>query len=134
MARSTVTALGALALIAGSFLEWIDIGIGVDITRTGFDLELPVYFNWDEVSLADSFFTSAATVTIVLGALALMGVAGSRWVLARVAGILGVAAAVLLWLSLANTNDMLLGYWIVAAGAVLVTVGGFLPSRQTAAG
>src|SRR5918996_3319356 len=79
VARSTVSALGALALIAGSFLEWIEIGIGFDLTRTGFDLAIDVYWNWDEVNLADSFLLSAGMVTTVLGILVVAGAAASRW-------------------------------------------------------
>ena len=132
--KRILATIGAVALIGGSFLQWIELGLASGLTRSGFDLELSVYFNWDEVGLADSFLLSAGMVTIALGIVALVGVAISRWGLARAIGILAVAAAVLLWLSLANTSDMSLGYWIVAAGAVLVTVGGFLPSRQAAAG
>ena len=132
--KRILATIGAVALIGGSFLQWIELGLASGLTRSGFDLELSVYFNWDEVGLADSFLLSAGMVTIALGVVALVGVAISRWGLARAIGILAVAAAVLLWLSLANTSDMSLGYWIVAAGAVLVTVGGFLPSRQAAAG
>ncbi len=127
-----VAAVGAVALAGGSFLQWIELGLASGLTRTGFDLEIAVYFNWDEVGLADSFLLSAGTVTIVLGILALAGAATSRWGLARVAGILAVAAVILLWFSLANTSDMSFGYWIVAAGAVLVALGGFLASKSAA--
>jgi hypothetical protein len=132
--KRILATIGAVALIGGSFLQWIELGLASGLTRSGFDLELSVYFDWDEVGLADSFLLSAGMVTIALGVVALVGIATSRWGLARVAGILAVAAALLLWFSLANTSDMRLGYWIVAAGAALVTVGGFLPSRQAAAG
>ena len=132
--KRILATIGAVALIGGSFLQWIELGLASGLTRSGFDLELSVYFDWDEVGLAESFLLSAGMVTIALGVVALVGVAISRWGLARAIGILAVAAALLLWFSLANTSDMSLGYWIVAAGAALVTVGGFLPSRQTAAG
>jgi len=132
--KRILATIGAVALIGGSFLQWIELGLASGLTRSGFDLELSVYFDWDEVGLADSFLLSAGMVTIALGVVALVGIATSRWGLARVVGILAVAAALLLWFSLANTSDMSLGYWIVAAGAALVTVGGFLPSRQAAAG
>jgi hypothetical protein len=123
--------VGGAALLGGSFLEWIDIVIG-GLTRTGFDLELPVFFNWDEVGLADSFLTSAGIVTALLGAIALVGAVTSRLVLVRAVGLIALAAAVLLWLSLANTNDMLLGYWVIVGGAVLTIAGGFIGSRRAA--
>ena len=125
-----VTAIGTIALVAGSFLQWIELGLASGLTRTGFDLEIGVYFNWDEVGLADSFLLSAGIVTVGLGVLALVGAARARWGVTRVAGILATAAAILLWLSLANTSDMNFGYWIIAAGALLVILGSFLGSKR----
>jgi hypothetical protein len=129
-----LASIGSVALLVGSFLEWIELGLAAGLTRTGFDLAPDVYYNWDEVGLADSFLLSAGMVTALLGVLALVGVATSRWTLTRVAGILAVAAAILLWFSLANTSDMSYGYWVIAAGAVLVTVGSFLGSRRAPPG
>ena len=129
--RKPLAAVGGIGLLAGSFLQWIELGLASGLTRTGLDLEITVFFKWDEVGLADSFLLSAGIVTIVLGVLALVGVATSGWGLIRAAGILAVAAAIVLWLSLANTSDMSFGYYIVAAGGLLVGVSGFLPSSRS---
>jgi hypothetical protein len=121
-----VSAIGAVALIAGSFLQWIELGLAAGLTRTGFDLALDVYVNWDEIGLADSFLISAGIVTVILGALGLIGAAASKAALARTGGILAAAAVILLTINVAGTTDLLVGYWVIAAGAVLLTLGGFL--------
>lgn len=128
--RRLLGMIGGVALIGGSFLEWIEIGLGVGLTRTGFDLELPVYVNWDEIGLADTPLISAGAVTVVLGLVAFLGEATSRPVLTRVAGVLAVVAVALLSINIVATNDLRVGYWVIAGGALLTAIAGFLPPRQ----
>src|SRR5918999_4593115 len=86
--------LGGIAMIAGSFLDWLEAG-----GTAGVDLSFNVFFDPEVYEFgidleADSLATSAGLVTIVLGAVVVVGALVRLRGLVALAAALGVAAMV----------------------------------------
>jgi hypothetical protein len=119
-ARIGLTLLGAAGMIIGAFLEW---------TR-GFDgIDLDVRALWTTTFRStDTFVSSIGFVMIVIGLVAILGLAfGSGW-LTRLAGAAGIAAFVLVAIQLyrsAGDDYFDLGAWLALGGAVVALVAGF---------
>ncbi len=141
--RTVLLVLAGAALIGGSFLSWISFGAlgdlaeaaGQEIPSTaGVNAPFSIFYSFggDE---AGNFFTSAGMATIVIGVLALIGIALP--VLARVAGAFGLVAFILFVITLYRAQggfgDIGLGMWVVLGGAVLVLIGGFVGTRRVVA-
>ena len=125
--RLILTVLGAAGMIVGAFLEWGAETIGTEV-------EYRAFFATDAaggetVGLA----TSAGFVLIVLGLLAVLGMAFRTGWLTRLAGALGLVALVLFVVTLYRADQSLgflqLGFWLCAAGSLVALIGGFLGSR-----
>jgi hypothetical protein len=127
--RIVLTLLGAAGMIVGSFLEW---------TR-GFDgIDLDVRALWTTTFRSTgTFVASVGFVMIVIGLVAILGLAfGSGW-LTRLAGAAGIAAFVLVAIQLyrsAGDDYFELGAWLTLGGAVVALVAGFFgPARSVVA-
>lgn len=141
--RIILTLLGAAAMIVGAFLDWFSfpdaegIPAGVELPGTaGIEWNWSVLYSTNDPFDA-SFFTSIGFVSIVLGLLALLGLALRTGWLTRLAGVLAIVIVVLYAITLYRvTEDQLgvaeigLGAWVVAAGGLIVLIGGFLGSRR----
>jgi hypothetical protein len=126
-ARIALTLVGAAAMIVGAFLEW---GGGT----AGTEVEYRAFFDTDAGGGETvGFATSAGFVLIVLGLLALLGMAFRTGWLTRLAGALGLVALVLLVVTLYRADESLsflqIGFWVSAAGSLVALIGGFLGSR-----
>ncbi|MGH2724782.1 MAG: hypothetical protein ACRDI0_11070 [Actinomycetota bacterium] len=132
IARILFTILGAAGLIVGAFMNWIGEG---GFTAVGTEIEASVFFSTqvDQVG----FFASAGFVVIVLGALALLGLAPATGWLTRLAGALGIIAFVLVLISLyradGDISNIEIGLWLVLAGGIVAVIGGFFGPRVTTA-
>ena len=119
--RVILTAVGSACLIVGAFLAWVD---GID----GTDLDIRAYWT-THFKTAGSFVATVGFSVIVLGLLALVGLAtGSGW-LTRLAGALAIVAVVLLGIELyrsAADDRLQIGAWLALAGGVLTLVAGFI--------
>ncbi len=126
--RMLIASLGIAGMIVGSFLDWTGGRIGVEIpiesyVRTG-------------VTGDASFFTSAGIVTIGLGIVGLIGIAMLGGWLLRLAGIGGVAAFVLMLITMGRTDtnsipeDVQLGLWLVLAGGLVTLFAGFISAKK----
>lgn len=138
--RIILTLLGAALMIGGAFLGWFNFG---DVPEGA---ELPgaagIEFSWTsfystEDPFGAGFFTSAGFVAIILGLLALLGLALSTGWLTRLAGVLGILIVVAYAITLYRVEDaglsiseIGLGAWLVALGGLIVLIAGFLGSRR----
>jgi hypothetical protein len=144
--RIILTLLGAGGMILGAFLNWFNFpgGVpeGVDAPGTA-----GIEWNWSilystEDPFGASFFASVGFVAIVLGLLALVGLALRTGWLTRLAGVLSIVVVILYAITLyrvpeADTGpegfslaQIGIGAWVVAAGGLVVLIAGFLGSRR----
>lgn len=140
--RLVLTLLGAAGLIASAFRNWIE---SID----GLGLELNVRMLWD-TNAAPKILTgggadSVGFVALVLGVIAILGLASRTGWLTSLAGALAVAEATLFEITAnradgywtpprtMSVGDIKLGLWLLLAGGVLTFVGGFFGRRRSAA-
>jgi hypothetical protein len=138
--RILLTLIGAAGMILGAFLDWFNFGeVPAGLEAPGAKgTEMSWTILWDTNDpFGASFFTSIGFVVIVLGLLAVLGLALRTGWLSRLAGALGIVAIVLYAITLYRVPDADLsisefgiGTWVVAAGALIMLIGGFLGSRR----
>jgi hypothetical protein len=120
--RVLLSLLGAAGMVVGAFLDWWHDTAGTSLTNHAFYQET--------FSTNSSFVETAGFISIVLGLLAVVGLAGGSGWLTRLAGALGVAAVVLYGIQVYRADSSLsavtAGAWIALAGAVVALVGGFM--------
>lgn len=127
--RMVLTVIGAAGMIVGAFLKWLD-----QADQMGTEIEVQVLWSTN-VAGESGFVTSVGFVAIVLGLLALLGLAFRSGWLTRIAGALAIVVFVLYAITLyrvpgdAGVGDIGLGPWIVLAGGVLALIGGFMGTR-----
>ena len=128
--RIVLTLLGAAGLIVGGLLNWISTGGGTAGT------ELDVRALWDtSAGTTTVFVRTVGFVAIVLGLLAIVGLAFRSGWLTRVAGALGIVEFVLFAITVSRASDLSfpgsidVGAWLVLAGGVIALAGGFLGTR-----
>jgi hypothetical protein len=123
--RFILTILGAAGMIIGAFLDWSGGAQGIDV-------EFTVFYS-TEVGTESGLVASAGFAFVVLGLLAVLGMAFRTGWLTRLAGALGLVAAILLVVSVYRADgtigDLALGFWLVAIGSLVALIGGFLGSR-----
>ncbi|MGH2661860.1 MAG: hypothetical protein ACRDH8_03430 [Actinomycetota bacterium] len=125
--RMALTVLGAAGMIVGAFLKW-----GAE--RIGTEVEFRAFFDTEAVGGPTvGFATSTGFALIVLGLLALLGMAFRTGWLTRLAGALGLVALVMLVITQYQADETLsffqIGFWVCAAGSLVALIGGFLGSR-----
>jgi peptidoglycan/LPS O-acetylase OafA/YrhL len=121
--RLILTIAGAAAMIFGTFLEWVNGHDGIHLAFRAY--YRPVFVN-------SAFLTSAGAAMILLGLIALVGLADSGGWLSRIAGALGIVGFVLILISMGRVVGMDLPedigeglVWSVA-GSIVVLIGGFV--------
>jgi uncharacterized Tic20 family protein len=126
-ARVLLTLLGAAGMIVGAFLEWLPRVDGTKIPDKAL-----ISTNALQTT---SFVASVGFVMIVLGLIAIVGLAPRTGVLTSLAGALGIVALVLFVITLYRlpgdfgVGTLRVGAWVCLAGSVLALVGGFLGAR-----
>ena len=125
--RVLLTLVGAAGLVIGAFLNWISDVVGTEIKIDAF---------WrTQFSQESNIVMTVGFVMIVLGLLAIIGLAPRTGWLTRLAGAAGVVAFVLFLIEVyravdnSDVRDLQEGIWICLAGAVLALIGGFFGSR-----
>jgi hypothetical protein len=139
--RILLSALGGAAMIFGGFLNWFRFGeqeVPPGVGLTGIDLSNSVFYSTDD-PFGASFVESAGLVVIVLGVLAVLGMAFRTGWLTTLAGVLGIIAFALVLITLYRVPDagfdvsnVGIGLWIVLAGGVIAVFGGFFGARPRA--
>jgi hypothetical protein len=135
-ARIILTIVGAGGMILGAFLPWIKASFKQGaraINVRGTHLSGKVFFS--EKFRAGHFLKSVGIVLIVLGLVALVGMAFRSGWLTRIAAVLGGAAFVLFAIEVVRSkqihvSNIGIGAWISVAGSVLALVGGFFGTRS----
>ena len=125
MARILLTAVGAAGLIVGAFIHWIQ-----DITAVRLDDRA---FYRSTFLSTGTFVRTVGFAMIVLGLLALLGLAPRTGWLTRLAGAIGVIGFVLVVIQMfraSGDQTLQAGAWICLAGAVVALIGGFFGSRR----
>lgn len=139
--RLVLSVLGAAGMIIGAFLSWLRFDEGMappGVGLTGLDVSNSIFYSTDD-PFGASFIESAGLVAIVLGVVALLGMALRTGWLTSVAGALGIIAFALVLITLYRVEDagfdvsnVAIGLWVVLAGGVLALIGGFFGPRPTA--
>ena len=123
--RLLLTALGAAGLIVGAFLSW---------TRDtkGIDLDWHAVYRTTFGSTTDSV-RSIGGAAILLGLVAVLGLAERSGWLTRFAGALGVIGTVLVIVTIERSADHGLqwGLWSALAGSILCIAAGLGAGRRT---
>lgn len=125
--RLLLSLLGAAGMIIGALLQWV-------ADRVGTSLPVSVFYRTSFSNRA-AFLASAGAVMILLGLVAVLGIAMWGGWLTRIAGALGIVGFVLVLISMSRTRglslpgDIGLGLWVVVAGSILTLIGGFFAAR-----
>lgn len=124
--RLLLTAIGAAGLIGGAFLQWTRDTKGVD-------LEWRAIYHSAFATTTDSVL-SIGGGAILLGLVAVLGLAERSGLLTRVAGALGVIGVVLVIVNIERSTDHGLqwGLWSALAGSVLCLAAGMSAEREAA--
>jgi hypothetical protein len=138
-ARILLTVLGAAGMIIGAFLAWFGGEQAPTEGTEGTSMNWSIFYSTEDPFGAD-FITSAGFVAIVLGLLALLGMAFRTGWLTRLAGALGIVAIVLYVITLYRVEgadfgvgEIGIGAWLVLIGGILALIGGFLGTRTVVA-
>ena len=126
--RLILTLLGAAGLIASAFFPWIS-------DLEGRDLHMKSLIETTFVTTSNMFAT-VGFVAIVLGLVAIVGLAARFGGLTRAAGALGIVMVILFGIEVyreTGSIEMQEGPWIALAGSVLAVLAGFLGWRPPAA-
>ena len=126
--RVFLTLLGTAGIIIGAFLKWT---AGIEGTKLDIRAFWTTPFRSTEV-----FVQTAGFAMIVLGLVAVIGVAlGSGW-LTRLAGAVAIVGLMLFGIEVYRSQaqeSAQLGVWIVLAGALVTLVAGFFGSGSQVA-
>lgn len=127
--RVLLTLVGAAGMILGPFLTWLARG---EVSAAGTEIHLRALF-FGDLSRA-GLFRSAGLVVIVIGLLAVLGLALRRGWLTVLAGVLAMAAFAVMviqeYRADGGIGNVRLGLWFVLAGGVAALIGGFFASRS----
>ncbi|MGH2572247.1 MAG: hypothetical protein ACRDGU_01965 [Actinomycetota bacterium] len=125
--RVLLTLLGAAGLIVSAFMDWID-----GTTAVNLDIRALWEATFDQESA--TFIATVGFVMIVLGLLAIVGMAPRSGWLTGLAGALAIAAFVLFAIQVYRADrtvqDIDPGAWVALAGGALALIGGFFGSRR----
>ena len=122
------TLVGSAGLIVAAFLDWIrPDGIrGIDIGYRA--------FYRTNFSVDATFLRSAGGVAILIGILAILGLAARSGFITRFAGALGIIAFALFTITMYRADFDLPralgpGMWVMLGGGIVTMFGGFFASR-----
>jgi hypothetical protein len=121
VARVLLTLAGAAGLVIGGFLDWWH-------TTVGTSLDYKAFYQ-TTFATTDNFVQTAGFVAVVLGLVAVVGLATTGW-LSRLAGALAIAGFVLYAIQVYRVDTSLsavsVGAWLMLAGGVVALIGGFV--------
>lgn len=125
--RALLAVGGVAALAVGSFLDWIN---GV----SGDKLSIEAFWKTSP-GVTDAFVTSAAIAMLAVAVLGVLGLATRGGGLLRLAGALGLAGALLLFVQMSRADLAIdeatgLGLWLCVVGPALLLIAGFVPTTK----
>jgi hypothetical protein len=127
--RVLLTIAGAAGMIVGGFLDWTRGMAGVDLSDRAFYRTVFVHDG--------NFVTTAGFAVIVLGLVAIVGLAPRGGWLTRLAGALAIVGFVLFAIQLSRSHAPMpgaigAGAWVALAGGAVALIGGFFGARVVA--
>jgi hypothetical protein len=127
--RLILTLLGAAGVIVSAFLNWIR---GVD----GVNLDIRTLWQSNVGQTTNTFVETVGFAAIVVGLVAILGMAPRSGWLTRLAGAVGVAGFVLFLIQVyriqgenLDAGDVQVGAWLLLAGSIVMLIGGFFRTR-----
>jgi hypothetical protein len=124
-ARIVLTLLGVAGLIVGSFMNVVDGTKGTSV---------PIRALWTTDLSGSAFVSSLGFAMIVVGLVAIVGMALRTGVLTSFAGAVAIAATILFAVQVnradGNLNGIDDGTWLWGIGALLCLIGGFFGARR----
>jgi hypothetical protein len=128
-ARLVLGILGAAGMIIGPFLDWTQ---GVP----GTEIRFRAFFSTEATGQA-GFAASAGFTLLILGVIALVGLAfRSGWLTSLAAG-LGLLACILIVVTIyrleGGVGDLRIGFWLAAVGSLLALVASMFGAGRRAA-
>ena len=116
--RVLLTVLGAAGLIVGAFLDWTRNQQGTHVSWRA------VY--QDTFGGTATIVQSIGGISILLGLLAVLGLADAGGWLVRLAGAVGIIGSVLFIIQVERSNDhgLQAGLWFALAGSILCVIAG----------
>jgi hypothetical protein len=131
LVRLVLTLVGAAAMIVSGFLKWIN-----PVAQSTAQ-HISIRSLWStHIRHTGPFVTSMAALVILLGLVAIVGLAPRSGWLTRLAGALGIVVAVLFSIQLFRQpqgsfpGDLGVGVWVLLGGSIVALVGGFLGTRH----
>jgi len=131
LVRLVLTLAGAAAMIVSGFLKWIN-----PIAQSTAQ-HISIRSLWStNFRHTGNFLTSMAALVVLLGLVAIVGLAPRSGWLTRLAGALGIVVAVLFGIQLFRVpqgsfpGDLGVGVWVLLGGSIVALVGGFLGTRH----
>lgn len=144
-ARIGLTVLGAIGMIVGAFAAWLKRANGGTLAQQaraavragrlrGTHLSLKTLFDVNALTRQGHVLKSVGAAMIVLGLIALIGLAPRSGWLTRLAAALGVVVFALFAISVIRSPRVKIanigfGAWLALVGSVLALVGGFFGTR-----
>ena len=125
--RIVLALAGAAGMIVSLFMNWVRSTLATDIS-------VRALFQTSQVR-NPNFVESIGFVMLVLGLLAIVGLAPRTGWLTSLAGALGIVVFVLLLVQMyrepgnLTVNDLDSGAWVGLAGSVVALIGGFFGTR-----
>jgi hypothetical protein len=123
-----LTLLGAAGMIVSLFMDWVRGTMATDLSDRAL---------WQtNQGTTTNFLMSIGFVMLVLGLLAIVGLAPRTGWLTSLAGALGIAVFVLLLVQMyrgsLTVRDLDVGAWVGVAGSAVALIGGFFGARTVA--
>jgi hypothetical protein len=126
--RALLTVVGVAGIELSAFLAWVGGTDGVRLSDRAF-----ITTTFSSTGL---FVQSAGFVAIVVGLIALLGIASLGGWPIRLGGALGLAAFILVLISMARSSAFSLpkdigpGLWVLLAGSLVCVIAGMVPATR----
>jgi hypothetical protein len=128
--RILFTLAGAAGMIVSAFLNWVTGVEGVEL-----DIRTVWIPQREYTATEANFVETMGFAAIVLGLIAIIGLAPRSGWLTRLAGAIGVIGFILFVIQFYRSSgnfdvsDLRLGAWLLLGGSVAALIGGFLGTR-----
>ena len=127
--RIVLTLLGAAGMIVGAFLVWIR-----EASAKGIDISDRAFFQTN-INMHADFVKSVGFAFIIVGLVAILGLAPRSGWLTSLAGVVAVAGFILLAIQIQRApgtsfpHSVGVGAWLALAGGIVALIGGFFGAR-----
>ncbi len=131
-ARMSLSMIGAAMMIVGAFMNWFDGVFRANATGLGFNALWPT----GSFRREGPFYESIAFIVLLLGLVAIVGLASRSGALTRLAGALGLVVFVMYTVRLFRADEAFvpesigIGAWLTLAGSLTALIGGFMGTAR----